>query len=109
MDITVSIRDGWALVTETDTGRTAVCIPEVTPDRMTFHMKGWHDSYEDAFLVIAAMDALGVSINDYVPEEGHEEDQGSAGQITSSFAHRVTAAITAVAHGFVRGRPASTG
>jgi hypothetical protein len=65
MDITVSVRDGWALLTDTSTGRTAVCIPEVLPDRMTFHLKGWHATYDDAYLVIAAMDALGVSITDF--------------------------------------------
>lgn len=65
MDITVSVRDGWALLTDTSSGRTAVCVPEVLPDRMTFHLKGWHESYDDAYLVIAAMDALGVSITDF--------------------------------------------
>lgn len=89
MDITVAIRDGWALITNTDTGQTAVAVPEVTADRMTFYVKGWHDSYQDAYLVIAAMEALGVSIEDL--------GQIGDGSATEEAQQTPVAAITAAA------------
>jgi hypothetical protein len=66
MDLTVSVRYGWALLTETDTGRTALAVPTVTPERITFDIQGWHDSYDDAFLIVAAMNAADLTIEDLI-------------------------------------------
>jgi hypothetical protein len=83
MDLTVSVRYGWALLTETDTGRTALAVPDVSPERITFDIQGWHDTYDDAFHAVAAMDAMGVTIHDIIGGSSEAADQEDPAQIAA--------------------------
>jgi hypothetical protein len=80
MELGITIRDGWALVKNIYTGETAVCIPGVTEQYMTFVVVERFPTYDDAMLHVAAMRATGVSVDEFrqQPEEGSEHEQEEA-------------------------------
>jgi hypothetical protein len=75
VDITITYRDGWALLEFADTGRTALCLPhreEGPPESLNFEVVGWHDTYDDAYHVVAAMSALDFTVEEFLSARGSE-------------------------------------
>lgn len=75
MDLTISGNEEYALLTETRTGRTALCVPSITGTVIAFKALAWFATYDDAFAVIAALEAMDMKISDVYDtgEETHEE------------------------------------
>ena len=70
MDFSIASRLGYALVRDNVSGRTLVTVPWKTGDTMCFTViRDDCADYDEALMVVLAMDEAGISPMDHLPEE----------------------------------------
>lgn len=78
-EVSITVRYGWAIIQNIEHQTAAITVPTIGRWRMQFDLVSWHETYDDAMAMVAAMHLSGMTPEDWKARKRRERKQAKKG------------------------------